>query len=1232
MKTANKPFPYFVPNQLLRAQQLNDLVSFLDENSRFTNVFSLGIGIVSGLAITNVEMEGPAIRSITVSEGFGLSSDGFLFRLNDDCVLTHYRKIDISTKAFDCVPQEERFTLDNLKTFYQLREEDDIPVGERDLYKPLLDFPVPDSNGNSDVPDLKCLTMVMLSSLDVKERAVCFNECDEDSRESSVTTKILLADAQFVSDKIKEPGTSSSSGDSRRKAGDPPYIHRFAWDNEKKKITLANIRDFASLADSYKTLSQEAVGRIKATYEKVSIDFAIWDEAFNTDELTSTLQQCLDNLLASYPTTGASVPYDFQYLYDHMKDLVAAYLEFADSLRELDSSEQFIPNLCQFPGFIALGRPIQRIREAVTEGNGTNEDGTVIESPFSCPPVEKTRTNFQSASLNELQLGNLQRAQFYLNRLGKLCPFAVLLPTINLKEIKITASRGRHLPLSQRAIPFYYSPGQNSNNERLRNFWNFELSRDGQSERIPSYHRFSSIAPFDEHLNYDVEAYQFFRIEGHVGNTLGEVAQQVDELRSCFNLPFDIKCVKLGGQAEEDIKKADMTFRHLELLYENTRCDVIDTRPSLASELPATEGDESGFVRLLQELETNPDLLNRFFENEALDCYYEFLRRLVAEHTELIQEVLFHDFVRKHPGTEHFGGVPKGGTFIIAYIDEAAVVGTPTAVPPPVKRVVADFCLPYHCCDGLPPASFIIEPFIFIFPKEFCKGDLTEYEVIVYPSGGELTGSVQATGANSYPYIKVENGKHYFIPDGVPDSAFDANGIAVVELINTYNGLEAKTSVTIESAVIEEDNIEVILSGFPKDADCNIYRHIILEWGGNQEVSNWKIDGADLQTIRALDGNEYTVAPLKENVVVSVEVRTNENCVGKAEKTINTCPDILSFGFPNDGNWNATSRKYTIAFEPNGQPALAFDNYYLLTPEPVDPVVVNGLNVSDYITDNFSDGQGTPCEERLTFFAFNDPENDLPSLPPGDYQFKIRMETPCVVESEILTVSIVSKENVIGNGGGEENISGGSDDPNGGDSGSEVAVGESDGNNDSGNDEIRSAETETDSDAGDIGGVEGRNFSPPRKPAGAAILNARTDDRKAILKTIEEEGVLVSKASFANAMSFIFTSGGDLKENDKDFNKAAKSLIGQFKNADQDKANQAKKLLYTTLHSYLDKQVFLSPNEVLKATEKVLKTIVEKMKGIEDLSLQQAKRRWKGTELKKGLKAAAVDAYFALLK
>lgn len=82
--------------------------------------------------------------------------------------------------------------------------------------------------------------------------------------------------------------------------------------------------------------------------------------------------------------------------------------------------------------------------------------------------------------------------------------------------------------------------------------------------------------------------------------------------------------------------------------------------------------------------------------NELVDicCNVKQLEIIVNEIERRKKRILLNkklnEFIKMHPGLEHFHGVKEGGTYVMVYIN-AAEGGLPA------DTVVADFCLPYMC-------------------------------------------------------------------------------------------------------------------------------------------------------------------------------------------------------------------------------------------------------------------------------------------------------------------------------------------------------------------------------------------------------------------------------------------------------------------------------------------------------------------------------------------------------
>ncbi|MEL6356535.1 MAG: hypothetical protein AAFQ37_06320, partial [Bacteroidota bacterium] len=142
--------PFFAPNQVLRADDLNRLAEELQAQFRQNRVFNVGTGIQSGMGLTAIldadnpdDPNSPFQVIITVNRGNGISSDGYEINLIDDCKLTHYR----TARLDDCeIPADDNCgrrykALIDLATIElgDFTEESDLFSLETGGWKPLPD-------------------------------------------------------------------------------------------------------------------------------------------------------------------------------------------------------------------------------------------------------------------------------------------------------------------------------------------------------------------------------------------------------------------------------------------------------------------------------------------------------------------------------------------------------------------------------------------------------------------------------------------------------------------------------------------------------------------------------------------------------------------------------------------------------------------------------------------------------------------------------------------------------------------------------------------------------------------------------------------------------------------------------------------------------------------------------------------------------------------------------------
>ncbi|MEZ4848534.1 MAG: hypothetical protein R3B93_07930 [Bacteroidia bacterium] len=157
------------------------------------------------------------------------------------------------------------------------------------------------------------------------------------------------------------------------------------------------------------------------------------------------------------------------------------------------------------------------------------------------------------------------------------------------KEIKITPSKGKLFPLSDRAIPYYYSEENVANQKgSMRTYWNYQAKSKRRQGLIPAYFPVPKQGVVEtsnlnkKYLLRDMDAYDFFRIEGHLFDELEKVVENLQQQRQSLNLPFDIRCVELPhvkvttiDLEDELCGKSEWSMIDLEIDFQKCRNDLL---------------------------------------------------------------------------------------------------------------------------------------------------------------------------------------------------------------------------------------------------------------------------------------------------------------------------------------------------------------------------------------------------------------------------------------------------------------------------------------------------------------------------------------------------------------------------------------------------------------------------------------------------------------------------------
>lgn len=244
--------------------------------------------------------------------------------------------------------------------------------------------------------------------------------------------------------------------------------------------------------------------------------------------------------LAALGAEFASRDQGLQYFHDFLKDLADTWNELRHCLDEDDSV--LLPD----PGakHLLLGELVGPAR---------------------------TRSGFHPSPL----LGGREsraRAAFLLRRLdAQMHNFS--LPDSAGAPVRITPSRTESSPLEARAIPYYYAVG----GERPMHLaWNPRLSRRGEAGRNPGYHAaaYQDGSPAPAPFSGQIGGYDFFRVEGHLGQDAQAVLKTLEALARAHNLPIALRAVLLHADRGRVRIKPPIRYGALHSLHSLLRKEV----------------------------------------------------------------------------------------------------------------------------------------------------------------------------------------------------------------------------------------------------------------------------------------------------------------------------------------------------------------------------------------------------------------------------------------------------------------------------------------------------------------------------------------------------------------------------------------------------------------------------------------------------------------------------------
>ena len=498
--TIANTYPVFEADQVLTNDHLNSMVNYLDQQDRLTRMKLIGSGIVCGLEIE------PSTTEIKISKGCAVTSQGFMV-LHCETVYTHY--VPYTPPAFP----------DDLHLVQQCpsREVGSIPFyGEsfgRGIFQLIANKDVANHNANTDVIALsqmpddflnKYAVVLFLEAEELNLKNCDTNDCNDKGSRMNFQVKALLVDKNIL-DKIRK-----IQGDSGFESRDTIYPVLKRYNVPVQKLTTASdvLNAFKDLAD------KETLTTIAAALKNCAREFqyllrneniSVFDTAF--DQLVSVR----DEILKNHPIL-------IQYFYDYLDDIIKAYYEFNRVAAHTNS--ECCMNEMRFPLHVMLG-------EADVK---TVSRRSLYRQDFIYSPLFNDQKNKLSEIHSLFTRLKLLLSQFSINSML----------AFERKQVRITPSRNGKTNLSERCIPYYYDAAEPQ--QELYRYWNYNKTKRGEETHNLSYNASAYNAPFPitHSLLYDIEPFNFFRIEGHIGKHINEALPIVKQQQQDNNLAFEV--------------------------------------------------------------------------------------------------------------------------------------------------------------------------------------------------------------------------------------------------------------------------------------------------------------------------------------------------------------------------------------------------------------------------------------------------------------------------------------------------------------------------------------------------------------------------------------------------------------------------------------------------------------------------------------------------------------------
>jgi len=629
-------YPQFAANQVLSNKHLNDLFKYLDEQDRLTRTHLIGLGIVCGLEASYGRGENNF--GISISRGCGVTSEGYLIRWDEDEVLEYFKPYEkplaLDYTFFDLPGGEGTYPM------WELMVADDDDPATRGLSADFLTG----TDQREGEGDEKVLILIFECEL-LDNKNCTPNNCDDKGETITTNVRPVLIrknDLEYIRQvlqrEVPEVAAYYALNADRASRLSLPTLRgpRFDVLNSQPVST----RD---VYEAYrKMLSAEWLSAVQASLNEAYAALSPLLPGYPSNPFStriSSMSFLHDGRMLEGPEALA-----YQYYYDHLMTILQAYEELRLKAEELfslccpdgrifprhlvlhhfeedgifndlrhhwisspvqnqqsdirDALLQYFDRLVLLVGGTELPRPAAPARNFALAGNLTfaASTGRRLRAEASALRVEKSGTISRVARGKNLskqpEITMATGAKAYVrNNLSSFEKVFTLLESNGFKfgNEQVRANSIRIIPsflgkpLSQKALPYYYDPTD------LLATWNHQLTRRGRETENLGYDAIDWNNTDDfvrQPLRYDLEPYNFLRIEGAVGQPYQPVLRELQRQVSTYRLPIDVVGIRTGSLTDDIvIDDYQIQFADLESDYCQWRERFLGRLAELAARL-----------------------------------------------------------------------------------------------------------------------------------------------------------------------------------------------------------------------------------------------------------------------------------------------------------------------------------------------------------------------------------------------------------------------------------------------------------------------------------------------------------------------------------------------------------------------------------------------------------------------------------------------------------------------